>query len=81
MAENRYLRHRFNGRIYTWNKPMSENLDLEEVTEEQAFPEKFVPAKQKGRKTKLQLETEEVPTPEEPVNEELNADASRNLPA
>ena len=80
MAEVRYLRHRVNGRIYTWNKPMSENDDIEEVTELEAYPERFVPPKQKGRKTKIQLDTEELPEPKQ-TNDDVGLDASRNLPA
>ena len=74
----RYLKDK-NGFIYEWNEILAENPACKEVTEEEAFPERFVPKKQKGRKSGLALETEEVP--EEPVivNEELNIEASRGL--
>jgi len=54
---------------------------VEEVTEEEAFPEKFIPKKQTGRKSGLKLDTpaEEVPVAPEATNEELNAEASRGL--
>jgi hypothetical protein len=52
------------------------------VTEEEAFPEKFIPKKQKGRKSDLDLTTPEEAIPEAPpvTNEEVNAEASRGLP-
>lgn len=75
----RYLRNVKDGFIYDWNPILAENPMCEEVTEEQAFPENFVPKAQKGRKTALKLET---PVEEPPVvvNEELNLEASKGLP-
>jgi len=77
----RYLRDKA-GTIYEWNEFLAENPLCEEVTEEEAFPEKFIPKKQKGRKTGLALETPADEIPEEPAatNEELNAEASKGLP-
>lgn len=78
----RYLRNRRDGTIYEWDAILAENPSCEEVTEQEAFPEKFIPKKQKGRKTGLVLETEVIP--EEAIdlgNPDINADASRNLPA
>jgi hypothetical protein len=74
----RYLKDK-SGFIYEWNEILAENPLCVEVTEEEAFPEKFVPKKQKGRKSGLVLETEDIP--EEPVitNDELNIEASRGL--
>ncbi len=74
----RYLKDK-SGFIYEWNEILAENPSCVEVTEEEAFPEKFVPKKQKGRKSGLVLETEDIP--EEPVvtNDELNIEASRGL--
>lgn len=74
----RYLRDRA-GTIYEWNEILAANPACTEITEEEAFPEKFIPKKQKGRKTGLALETADIP--EEPVgNEDVNADASKDLP-
>jgi len=75
----RYLRDR-SGFIYEWNEILAENPACEEITEEEAFPEKFIPKKQKGRKTGLVLETEEIPEEPAYVNEDINADASKDLP-
>jgi hypothetical protein len=49
------------------------------VTEEQAFPEKFLPKKQKGRKTKVNLKTEVIPEEEKAVNIELAEEATKGL--
>jgi len=76
----RFLRNKKDGFIYDWNPILAENPLCEEVTEEEAFPEKFIPKKQKGRKTGLTLETESVPEEPEYVNEDVNADASKDLP-
>jgi len=78
----RYLRNKRDGFIYDYTELLAENPMVEEVTEEEAFPEKFIPKKQTGRKTGLKLETpaEEIPVEPPVVNVELNADASRGLP-
>ena len=78
----RYLRNKKDGFIYDWNPILAENVMCEEVTEEEAFPEKFIPKKQKGRKSDLDLITPEEAIPEAPpvTNEEVNAEASRGLP-
>ncbi len=77
----RYLRDR-SGFIYEWNEILAENPACVEITEEEAFPEKFIPKKQKGRKSGLKLETPTDEIPAEPAfeNEDINADASRGLP-
>jgi hypothetical protein len=78
----RYLRNKKDGFIYDWNPILAENSMCEEVTEEEAFPEKFIPKKQKGRKSDLDLATPDEAIPEAPpvTNEEVNAEASRGLP-
>jgi hypothetical protein len=76
----RYLRNKRDGTIYHWDEILAENPLCEEVTEEEAFPEKFIPKKQKGRKSGLALETEEIPEAPETVNDELNIEASKGLP-
>ena len=77
----RYLRGKKDGFIYDYTELLAENPMVEEVTEEEAFPERFVPKKQTGRKSGLKLETpvEEIPVEPEATNEELNAEASRGL--
>ena len=75
----RYLRNKRDGFIYDWNPILAENAICEEVTEEEAFPENFIPKAQKGRKSKIDLSTEDIP--EEPAveNTELGIEASRGL--
>ena len=80
MSDTRYFRHISNGRIYSWCKSFEENPDLEEITEEEAFPERFVPKKQLKRKSKLKLDTAEVPEPKSPIAEELGVEASTGTP-
>lgn len=41
---NRWLRNRVDGTIYGWDPYLAANPKCEEVTEEQAFPERFRPA-------------------------------------
>tara|TARA_R100000655_G_scaffold99674_1_gene143719 strand:+ start:285 stop:533 length:249 start_codon:yes stop_codon:yes gene_type:complete len=79
----RWLRNKVDGEIYGWNEILAENPRTEEVTEEEAFPEKFMPKKQKGRKTKLDLSVDEFKTKEtvsSSVTEEINEEASKGLP-
>jgi len=75
----RFLRNKRDGFIYDWNPILAENAVCEEVTEEEAFPENFIPKAQKGRKSKIDLSTEDIP--EEPAveNTELGIEASRGL--
>lgn len=78
MSEKKFLKHKLHGRIYSYHPHLAENPDFYEVTEEQAFPEKFVPKKQQGRKSKVNLETKEVP--EEPKgNDDLNEELTKQL--
>jgi len=84
----RYLKNKADGTIYDWHPILAQNPKCVEVTEEEAYPERFVkPAavkkvrKTRARtKTKLDLETADIP--EEPVYtlDELNEEASRGLP-
>lgn len=85
----KYLRNKKDGFIYGWNEILSKNPLCEEVTEEEAFPERFIKSKQIERvkqtraktKTKaLDLSTDDIQ--EEPmyVAPEIEADASKDLP-
>lgn len=74
----KFLRHKVKGTIYSWNAFMAENPNVEEVTEEQAFPERFAPKAAKGRKPKVDLMTEDVPeAPEIDPNADLNDELTR----
>lgn len=80
----RFLRHKRKGTIYGWSPNLAIVPDLEEVTEKEAFPERFAPESVKIRKgkSKVNLETEPelLADLEPPVgNAEINAEASAGL--
>lgn len=86
----RYLRNKVDGFIYGWNPILAANPKCEEVTEEEAFPERFVKPEQVAkvktarakRKTKpLDLSTDDIGDDTQYVAPEIEQDASRNLPA
>jgi len=80
MATEKYLRNIRDGEIYRWNEILAKSPDTEEVTEEQAFPEKFMTKKQKSRKPKVNLNTDVLPDEPDTFSEELSEEASRGLP-
>jgi hypothetical protein len=74
----RWLRNIVDGTIYGWNEILDENPRTEEVTEEQAFPEKFMTKDQKSREPKVNLKTKEVIKPDNtPI--ELAEEVTRNM--
>lgn len=86
----RYLRNIKDGFIYEWNEILAGNPLCREVTEQEAYPERFItPAVEEKieevvktrakRKSKLDLATEDIPEQLAVFSEELNADASRGL--
>ena len=84
----RWLRHKKDGTIYGWTKVLAGNPAVEEVPEELAFPERFIPKAQKKRQAKLDLTTDEgsidtaeaAPKKKSKSKEALEADASKGLP-
>ena len=83
-----YLRNKKDGFIYGWNEILAKNPLCEPVTEEEAYPERFVKPEQvekvkktrARRKTKaLDLSTEDTQEAPERVAPEIEADASRDL--
>jgi hypothetical protein len=79
----RYLRNKKDGFIYEWHPVLASNPLCEEITEEEAFPERFatpVVEKAKRRTKKLALETDDIPEEPAYTSPELSADASRDLP-
>lgn len=72
----KYLRHKIKGTIYGWNEYIASSPYVEEVTEEQAYPERFAPKVTKGRKPKVSLTTEEIP---EPPQDDIMADLNDEL--
>jgi len=74
--------------IFEWDPILDKNPNLYEVTEEEAFPERFIPvaaiaavAAKRGRPRKQALDLTTNDIPEEPAynNDALNADASKGL--
>lgn len=85
----RYLKSRKDGWIFEWDPILDKNPSLYEVTEEEAYPERFIPtaaieaiAAKRGRKKRdsVDLFTPDVPEEPVPTNDALNAEASRGLP-
>lgn len=82
-VSGRWLRHIKDGTIYPYSKAMVGNPLVQEVPEELAFPERFVPEKQKGRVSVVSLDTPapqlELVLPAKETAPELAADAGRGL--
>jgi hypothetical protein len=88
----RYLKSRKDGWIFEWDPILARNPLLFEVTEQEAYPERFIPvaaveavAAKRARvgrppRIPVSLATADIPEPPAPVNEALNAEASRGLP-
>lgn len=79
MKTEKYLRHRINKRIYAWHHYLAENTDFEEISREEAYPERFIPAKQKERKSRLKLDTEDIEEAPTQTNQDLGLEVSRKL--
>jgi len=81
----RYLKSRKDGWIFEWDEILAKNPSCYEVTEEEAYPERFIPqemlqiatTKRKGRKA-IDLSVPEEET--QPTPPELAADAARGWP-
>lgn len=85
----KYLRNKKDGFIYGWNPILAANPLCEEVTEEEAFPERFVKPEQveKAKKARaarkgkeVALSTDDIPDGPEYSSPELNEEASQGLP-
>lgn len=83
-----YLRNKKDGFIYEWDEILAANPLCEAVTEEQAFPERFIPLKQveqvrarrRATNTKLDLTIKDIPEAPQHTAPDLAFDASRGLP-
>ena len=83
----RYLRSKNNGAIFEWNQVLADNPACVEISEIEAFPERFIPEQvvekvKRGRKPKIDLSTPEddIPDPPHYTDPELAKDASKGLP-
>ena len=80
----RWLKHKDDGFIFGWSPYLEGRNDLYEVTEEEAFPEKFVPKTlvkkvTSSKKKPLDVSTDDIPAEPAYSSPELEADASRDL--
>jgi hypothetical protein len=89
-----YIRVRADGFIYDYNEILAKNSECEVVSEEVAYPERFVPVavahrivnavvpSAAGRKKKAALDLSTTDIPEAPAytSPELAAEASRGIP-
>jgi len=84
----RYLRNKKDGFIYEWHPILAANPLCEEVTEEQAFPERFMGkapvkkarARRKKDQPELDFSTDDIDEQTSYTPEEIKAEASKGLP-
>ena len=89
-----YIRVKKDGFLYDYNEILAKNPACEVVTEQEAFPERFVPAhvadrvgtpenpkRATKRKAALDLTTADIPEAPPYTSPELAAEASKGLPA
>jgi len=81
----KWLKHVDDGYIFPWRDDLAKHPKLIEVTEEEAFPERFTPKKlvkrvTAKRKKPLNVSTDDIPSEPAYSSPELRADASRDLP-
>lgn len=73
-----YFRVKKSGAILPFNEHLVGNIDVELVTEKEAFPEKFAPAAVVKKPSAVKIEvSEEVANPPADISPELVADASQ----
>jgi hypothetical protein len=83
-----YIRVKRDGFIYEFSDILAKNPSCEVVTEEEAYPERFITpeveevitAKRSKKKPALDLTTVDIPEPPEVTSPELAADAAKGLP-
>ena len=75
-----YLRNKKDGTIYGMNEILAKHPLCEPVTEEEAFPERFMPARKSKVSRQLELFTDDIPEPKNKVSPEIARNASKGLP-
>lgn len=89
-----YIRVKKDGFIYDYNEILAKNAECEVVSEEIAYPERFIPvavahriadavvlpASGKKKKAALDLSTTDIPEAPAYTSPELAAEASRGIP-
>ena len=89
-----YIRVKKDGFLYDYNEILAKNPACEVITEQEAFPERFVPThvadrvetpetpkRATKRKAALDLTTADIPEAPPYTSPELAAEASKGLPA
>jgi hypothetical protein len=78
-----YIRVKKDGTIYDFNEILAKNPDCEVISDEIAYPERFIPEAVKGkakRKPVLNLATADIPEPPVYTSAELAAEAAHGMP-
>lgn len=73
----RYVRSRINGIIFEWNERLALNPDVETVTEQEAYPERFAPVDLKAHKPTIDLSVKVETVAPPVIAPELLAEASK----
>lgn len=74
----RYLKSTQSGVVFSWNERLAAHPDTVEITEREAFPERFTDVKVKDRAPKVEIKVPTSAVEEAPqVSPELLAEASR----
>ena len=74
----KYLRSKTNGMIFDWSEKLTRNPNVEEVTEQEAYPERFAPVDLSKREVMVELSVpKEAVTPPPNIAPELLAEASK----
>jgi len=73
----KYLRAKTNGIIFDWNERLAANPDVEEVAEEQAYPERFAPVDLAKREPVVDLSVKVETVAPPTISPELLAEASK----
>lgn len=76
----RWLKNIKDGTIYGYSELLARNPMVKEISEEQAFPERFIPAAQRGRVTVVALDGDAPPPAPKAVSAELAAEAAKGFP-
>lgn len=74
----KYMRSRANGVVFPWNERMAKNPNVEVISEQEAFPERFIPEAFKGipQRVDISIPKEVVEAPPQ-VAPELLQEASK----
>ncbi len=76
----KYIRSKVNGMIFDWNESLAKNPNAEVISENEAYPERFVPDTFKGYAPKVEIKIpEEIITPPNEAPLALREEATRRF--